>query len=422
MIISCPPSNDLPTGIFSIQIHQITGLEFEKIQKGRDEDSDSEEGSGDLPSSYCTVILNHQKIFKTRTKPKNAKPFFNAGTERLIRDWRNTEIILSVRDARIHENDALLGIVYIPLGHLFRKRSQINDTFPLVGGIGFGRARISMVFRSIELQVPKTLLGWDYGTLEITGPITSDELASDLRGLRLKLRTSVQRVRVYASGHEASWTGKHDRLVRLAVRKRYSSCLVFEFRKNSITFDKTAAFAVFWLKDIPDDEEITITLAVWKGHSDLNRAESCCLEKMGEKVGTIKVPMKLCHGLSGYHHKLAKKNPNIQDVFDALNTAKDNKEINMMAEEKDSSSSSGGEGSDDEEEEHLRENGRRGPLDQIREYKDHSGQLHRQHRGVMQWKAARTADWIKTKGQHARDRVLDNFKHHERDVGVETEV
>lgn len=105
-MISSPPSNCYPTGIFSIQIHQITSLELEKICKIKlqDNDKNDNDGVGDLPSSYCTVILNHQTIFKTRTKPKNAKPFFNAGTECLIRDWRTPEIIVSVRDSRIHEN------------------------------------------------------------------------------------------------------------------------------------------------------------------------------------------------------------------------------------------------------------------------------------------------------------------------------
>ena len=245
MLISVPPSSHHPTGIFSIQIHQITGLQFQQINKNEgNEGDDTEEGAGDLPSSYCTIILNHQKIFKTRTKPKNAKPFFNAGTERLIRDWRTTEVMLSVRDSRVHENDPLLGMVYLPLAKIFKNRSQIVDQFPLVGGIGYGRARISMVFRSIELQAPREMLGWDYGTLDITGPITSEDLPHDLSGLRLKLRTSISRGKMYASNSEqgSRWIGKHDRQVRLAVKKRYCSCLVMEFRKNSLGLDKNACF------------------------------------------------------------------------------------------------------------------------------------------------------------------------------------
>lgn len=410
--ISLPPSNSYPTGIFSIQIHQITGLELEKMNKNQsrvDNESDAE-GAGDLPSSYCTVILNHQSIFKTRTKPKNAKPFFNAGTERLIRDWRATEVIVSVRDSRIHENDPLLGIVYLPLARVFHKRSQVMDNFPLVGGIGYGRARISMVFRSIQLQIPKELLGWDYGTIEITGPITSNNISSNLRGLRLKIRTSVHRGKMYSSSEneDTEWTGRKDRTVRLAVRKRYCSCLVIEFRKNSLGLDKTSAFAVLWLKDIPDDEERILELIVWHGDDNLRRAESNCINECGEKAGNISVPLKFWHGLSGYHHKLASKNPSMQDVFEVLDTASDNKEVRASIADDDSGSSSDSSSSEDSREitngirkrgsklsakilgsnEGEEDDGRRGPVDQLKDYKHHSGQLHRRHRGLMQWKVS----------------------------------
>ncbi|KAL8729429.1 MAG: hypothetical protein Q9166_004738 [cf. Caloplaca sp. 2 TL-2023] len=112
MVASTTPSQDSPMGILSLQIHQISGLELERINKPQIEDemeSDTAEGSDDLPSSYCTVILNHQKIFRTRTKPKSSNPFFNAGTERFVRNWRSAEIIISVRDARVHENHPLIS-------------------------------------------------------------------------------------------------------------------------------------------------------------------------------------------------------------------------------------------------------------------------------------------------------------------------
>jgi Ca2+-dependent lipid-binding protein len=78
IITSSPPSPDYPSGIFAIQIHQILDLGFKKTKRiqgdGVCEDDDQVEGD-DLLSSYCTVILNHQRILKTRTKPKSAKPF-----------------------------------------------------------------------------------------------------------------------------------------------------------------------------------------------------------------------------------------------------------------------------------------------------------------------------------------------------------
>ncbi len=70
MIISSPPPDGYPSGVFSMQIHQITGLELEKVnkmdtEKAQEGNDEEEEGEG-LPSAYCTVIINHSKVFKTR--------------------------------------------------------------------------------------------------------------------------------------------------------------------------------------------------------------------------------------------------------------------------------------------------------------------------------------------------------------------
>ncbi|MCJ1395404.1 hypothetical protein MMC18_008289 [Xylographa bjoerkii] len=434
LVISSPPPEAYHSGILSIQVHSITGLQFERLNKNRgdgDEGDDTEVADTDLPSSYCTVILNQQKIFKTRTKPKNSKPFFNASTERMIRDWRSTEVIVAVSDSRVHEDDALLGIIYLPLGEHFRDRCQTVDNYPLVGGIGFGRARISMVFRSIQLQMPKEMLGWDYGTLEITGPVTSKDLPNDLRGLRIKLRTSINRGKMYDHNNDGHWTTKKDRNVRLAVRKRYCSCLIIEFRKNRVIMDKTPAFAILWLKDIPDEEEKTVTLPVWAGDIDLNRAENNCLESMGEKVGTIEVPLKFWQGLSSYHKRLISKNANLKDVFDVLDTASDNKEIRDVMDGSDSGDSddlSSDVGSlipkaiNGAADQNQQEDGSRNPIQQVKDYKDHQAALHRQHRGVMQYKGARTIRWMKTKVDHGKDHIINKFQHHDRNPGIETET
>lgn len=413
MMTSTPPLEDYPTGVLSLQIHQITGLELEKLNKTQAQeeengDDDATEGSDELPSSYATIILNHQTVFKTRTKPKNNKPFFNAGTERFVRDWRTTEIMIAVRDSRVHENDPLLGLVYLPLRKVLRERSQAIDSYPLVGGIAYGRIRISMVFRSIQLQAPRELLGWDsYGTLEITSSITPKDLPADLQGLRLKLRAGVNRGKMYNSKtdteHGTRYTGKQERPVRLAVRKRYSSCMVIEFRKNKLGLDKTPAFAVLWLKDIPDEEDRTVTIPVWRGDSDkLKRAETCCLaDKMGERAGSLEVPLKFYRGLGAYHHKLASNNAKMQDVFEVLSTASDNHEVrSAMSDDNDDDTSSSDSDSSDEDSEHgpkhkangilnklshgrYSSNGDKdddsntGPIDTIKDYKKNNKQLHR---------------------------------------------
>ncbi|KAI1206265.1 uncharacterized protein F4807DRAFT_439492 [Annulohypoxylon truncatum] len=497
MIISAPPSTDLVSGILSVQIHNITGLEVQKLQKddkgeGGD-DEDEAEQHDDMPDSYCTIILNHKKIYRTRTKPKNSKPFFNAGTERFVRDWRDTEIIVSVRDSREREDDPLIGIVYLPLAKVFAKKSQMVENLPLVGGIGFGRVRISMVWRSVEIKLPPNLRGWDYGTLEICGPIRAKEgLPKSLTEHRIKLRTNIGRAKMYPeSGQWVCKSRKENEAVFLAVRKRYASAMVIEFRESILGRDKTAAFAVLWLHDLVDEENDTRPLKVWKGSKDgLQKARSCCdyngLGEGEQPLGEIELDLKFWRGLSGYHKSYASqaKNNDLRDVMECLDTITDEKldddedesgdEADMESDDDseneetrkklrvhtndDSSRSSsddedGAQGSSSSSSLSLRDfkkvknifhnpvggaaevatavvapghndpdDGSRGVRNQLRDYKDHHKQLHRKHRGIMQFRPAREASHLGSKLSRLKGNIGGMFHHDEKETGVETEV
>jgi len=429
-----------------VQIHQITGLELEAVNKNQaskgESASEEEEEGDDLPSAYCTIILNHQKVFKTRTKPKNSKPFFNAGCERFIRDWRNTEVHISVRDQRVHEDDALLGIIYLPLSRVLKHRSQFNAYFPLSGGVGYGRARISIVFRSVQLQASQNLLGWEYGTLDVKPVVKAIDIPKDLQNLRMKIRTTLARGKLHSGSQDGElnqmdghivWKSKKNRTIRLPVRKRYASTLIVEFRKNSALADRTPAFCVLWLKDIPDNEEQTVRLAVWKG--DLSRAQNNVLEKYGEKVGEIELKMAFWSGLSGYHQALAKKDRHIGDVIQVLDTCHDNDEMDWDdgGEDANESDTSSSDSSGDESflpgvlhpssNSSLDSDGKRGTVDQIKDYKQHSKQLHRKNRGIMQWKGPRTLAYLKHLAERGENKVEGLFKHNDRaGQGIETEV
>lgn len=526
MIISAPPLEEYPSGILSVHIHNITGLEVQNLQKedkGDDGDNEDEaEQSNDMPDSYCTIVLNHKKIYKSRTKPKNSKPFFNAGTERFIRDWRSAEVIISVRDAREREDDPLIGIVYLPLAKMFAKSSQVMENYPLVGGIGFGRARISMVWRSVEIKLPPNLMGWNYGTLEIRGAVKAKPgLPQELTQHRIKVRTNLGRTKMQPS--EGHWehkgkSGPDD--VFLAVRKRYSSSLIIEFRKSVVGPDRTEAFAVLWLQELSDEQDETKTLKVWKGgKKNIHRASSCNeysgMEEGEQPLGEVEVNVKFWHGLSGYHKAYAaqSKNNDMRNVMECLDTITDEKldgrgagdtelreehnregttatttnghdkdgssqneeakrEKKLRVHTNDSSSSSPEDSDDDSDtsddpdaesdsssnfslpgftrrvrnkaRDVLRDpaggaadaagvavgggghndpdDGRRGPRSQVRDYRDHHKQLHRKHRGVMQWRAAREADHIRGKLGQLKGSVSGLFKHGDKEGGVETEV
>ncbi|KAK8175890.1 hypothetical protein IWX90DRAFT_464380 [Phyllosticta citrichinensis] len=296
LIVASRPPSEYPSGILSVTIHQITGLELERLNKPSNDSSDieEEENGEDLPSSYCTIVMNHRKVYRTRTKPKNAQPFFNAGCERFIGDWRETDIHISVRDARVHEDDPLLGVIYLPLSKVLAKRSQVNAFFPLAGGIGYGRARISMVFRAIKLQAPRPALGWDYGTLLVAPQTVSTHLPEDYKHHRSKMHPTSSPIEAPDSEFAASSQPKasiptdnsHDPLtfrthgsrpLSLPVARRHRTPLTITIRPRSTHLHSLShalsssskaenfVFGVTYLKDIADNEDADVRIGVYGG-------------------------------------------------------------------------------------------------------------------------------------------------------------
>lgn len=107
---SVPPS-DYPSGILSIQLHQIVGLEYQSLNKDRKDDDaddleeDDEEGADALPSSYCNVIINHTKVYKTRTKPKNSQPFVSQEASTHVSRVRRSTSHLTRTSSTPRQND-----------------------------------------------------------------------------------------------------------------------------------------------------------------------------------------------------------------------------------------------------------------------------------------------------------------------------
>lgn len=104
-------------------------------QGGQDTSEPAEEGTN-LPNSYCEIIINDDMIYKTRVKQYSSMPYFEAGTERFIRNWQETVVRVQVRDARVREKDPVLGVVTVKLAELFRNSSEVTRLFSLQEGIG----------------------------------------------------------------------------------------------------------------------------------------------------------------------------------------------------------------------------------------------------------------------------------------------
>ncbi|KAI4102452.1 MAG: hypothetical protein L6R37_004391 [Teloschistes peruensis] len=276
-----PPDPLWPSGVCSIIVHQIVNLELENIQgsdgnrKGREYEpakpagEQTDEESKKLPSSYCTILFNDQLVYRTRAKAVSSKPIFNAGTERFMRDWRSGIVTVTVRDSRHREHDPILGVVPLKLADILQTTSQVTRWYPLDGGIGFGRVRISLLFRSVETRLPPNMLGYDVGTFEFT---SERILALNYHAhAKLKMRTGGStgvigrtQCRKLAEGDGmffdiAKKDAKNN--VRLPVKFRYRSPVVFEF--HTAGKRGAQAYSIIWLHHLVDNTVTDINIPIW---------------------------------------------------------------------------------------------------------------------------------------------------------------
>ncbi|KAK3670336.1 hypothetical protein LTR78_009790 [Recurvomyces mirabilis] len=307
-----PPDPLWPSGICSIVVHQIVNLELENIQgsnpnkkAGREfepakayGDAAAETG-GDLPTSYCTILYNDELVYRTRSKAVSSQPIFNAGTERFVRDWRSALITVTVRDSRNRQHDPILGVVPLKLTDILDTSSQVTRWYPLDGGIGFGRIRISLLFRSIETRLPPRQLGWDVGTFMFA----SERIIATgyTHHARVKLRTGgsvgkISRSVCHAIGKDDMVEGDsqgyywdltkavksaEDKVTRLPVKYRYRSPVVFEF--HTANKRKPDAYAVLWLSTLTDNEDVDIETPIYSCSAPQHLTQNFITEEMVNK-------------------------------------------------------------------------------------------------------------------------------------------
>lgn len=322
-VVHTPPDPLWPSGVVSIVIHQIVNLELANIKgsqgkrKGREfeparpEAGEIKEESGTkLPSSYCTILVNDELAYKTRTKVVSSKPIFEAGTERFIRDWRSAIITVTVRDARNRQHDPIIGVVPLKLSDVLLTSSQSTRWYPLDGGIGFGRIRVSLLFRSTELRLPPSQLGFgEIGTFEFLSDAIKAVRYDGSSRARLKLRTGGSSATVKgekcAKGDDGSllWditektpasrvdnaTASNEAItrVRLPVRYRYRSPVFIEIHPQGKRH--ADAYASIWLQDLVDLEEKEFNIPIWRCDNGVRLSQNYITEDNYRNIPDMKI-------------------------------------------------------------------------------------------------------------------------------------
>ncbi|KFA79777.1 hypothetical protein S40288_00656 [Stachybotrys chartarum IBT 40288] len=538
-VIHTPPDPLWPSGILSVVVHQIVGLELANIKgsngkrKGREYEPARpeagevrEEQSRKLPSSYCTILINDDLVYKTRTKVVSSQPIFNAGTEKFIRDWRSCIVTVGVRDSRNRQHDPLIGVVPLKLTDILQSSSQSTRWYPLDGGIGFGRVRISLLFRSVEVRLPPPQLGWDIGTFEfLSDRITTSGYAPGKHvGLRLRTGGSSASVKKSLSTREESGmsfdiSGEGAAAkIRLPVRHRYSSPIFIELYPSGKR--SPDAYAVLWLLELVDAEEHDFDLPVWRCDNSLRLSQNYITANNYQtvpdidiqEIGRIRFRARFSPGTDNEHIKFASTSdaretievweacyaegvrqgevqsevpPLVQKLHDESLThgrdvlaqadaqdkdkwlAKDGTDWTgafgqdpkeLMArkgnESADSEEYDDFDNDDDDDDPDLgiqdadtdpshpseeEENGRpsvdsmqtdasnsskksNNPIKAYKDYKERSRDLHRKHRGLMQWRPMRNVQFAKNQGMFAVRKVRNLGSLDGRKPDVETEI
>ena len=339
-VTTTPPDPSLPTGICSVLIHEVRNLEvvrpsgsfgsYKPWTPAQITGENTDEEADSLPSSYCTILQNDELVFKTRTKVKSSAPIFNAQTERFVRDWRTAVFTITCRDSVQREHDPILGAVTIKLSEILQTASQNTAVYALDGGMGYGRIMISVLFRSVDLKLPKNLLGWDLGSVEVLGDkvVVEDDSTGALSGSRIALQTASGKASISrrwvdkkSGGNGTEWNlgyikegtnELHRHRVLVPVRHRYQSPLRLEFYSSNGR--KPIAYAVYWLSDLVDNTSTLLTLPVYKTSHPKQFLENY-ISDVGKdefvdakKIGIVKLTVRFKMGMDNSHYQWVKTN------------------------------------------------------------------------------------------------------------------
>lgn len=460
------PGPNHPSGILQFHIHQAVDLELQSVNGtfggtgGKHRSAASGKPAlGDIidrapwenpdpPNPYVEVHLNDKYIYRTRTKQVNPMPYFNAMSERFIRDWRLAKIVFVIKDERDREHDPIIGIVSLPLKDILKDGCQVTRWFPIVGGLGWGMLRISLLFKPLEMHLPEGASSYDAATFDLLS-LSSTDLGHVVgKPPHLLVETEYDRVTLHPPGdigaaedsdddtppttdatgslfsasgvnsptvgNEVAW--EWPNAIRLAVRYRTSCSILFSFHtRGRLRKAKIFAIATMRLINCPDNEKTERTIPVFLTRSTRQAFRATRIFEDYQKavqnghpnppslgdaklIGFIKVGFVLHPGVSRAHRKLAKRDPKFKSVYKAWEATR-LLESAAARNGSDSDSDYDTAASDDEDTAGSRAAAKMQEDDSeaMLSGNAHGKALHQHNRGIFQLKLARTGKFVKDK-------------------------
>jgi len=337
-------------------------------------------------------------------------PFYEAGTERFIRNWEDTVLRVVVRDSALREHDPILGVVNMPLKDLFAGSSEVTRLYSLQDGIGFGKANISVLFKAVEADLPPNLRGWDTGTVEVLSSVRLEvpqEKRAAFSNKKLNISTNTSNFKIPSA--EASVEGDAvvwnvDSQLRLPTYDRYSTAICFEVGSGP------EALAPFWLQDIEDDVEREVRIPILTAQKPTQLRQNYINAQTAkthtyEVIGHLIVTLRLDSGLDPDFERYAAEDRNTRHEFEAYDR------VDGMAEVARKNAHFEDDAVIDKKEKKEIERARKKELES-------------RQRGVAQFKPYRTGKWMKD-GLKLRGKKIKNAIvgiHSQQQPSVETET
>lgn len=259
-------------------------------------------------------------------------PYYNAGTERFVRDWTTAVCLVAVRDSRTPEHDALLGVVPLKLSEVFKNASQVTKNYLLIGGVGQAKIRISMIWESVDYKLEKHLLGWEVGNIRITSSrLRAVNFKLDgmtLKNMKIKMYSTIShhtisRHECHERDTELHWSTKtSESSLELPITHRHASAICIEF--HSKVRRGTYALSMLWLTELHDNENHSVQLPIWCTDTEEkrqqirnNRIENDDDRRETEEIGTLRFNAIFLRGLGDSHGKQIRGDSNLRQVHEA---------------------------------------------------------------------------------------------------------
>lgn len=152
------------TGILQLTI--IDGLDLEGVDSS---------GTSD---PYCVILMNNEKVGKTKTHKKTNSPQFNETFYIPIKHRQRTNFVIQVFDYNNISRDLLLGTISIPLSNV-SAGELLEGCYPIEGA-PTGKLNIQILFEASTNREMSQVLGGKSTSVTYLPPIKTNSVESDL--------------------------------------------------------------------------------------------------------------------------------------------------------------------------------------------------------------------------------------------------